>query len=838
LPYFVCPILQNMNKALFQKVLPHLLAIVIFLVVALIYCSPALQGKVVNSHDIASWQGANKQSLEFKEQHGHYPLWTNSLFSGMPTFLIAYDANNVVPWIVHRILTLGLPVPIQFFFLAAICFYFLAMVLRASPVVGILGALAFAYCTYNPVIISAGHDTKMWSIAYMPALLGSVLLIYEKKYWIGTGLTALFTAILIAMNHVQIDYYLAMTIFIMTIFYAVRWIKSGELKHFAMAAVLTLGAAAVGVLTNAVNLMSVYEYQKETIRHGGSELSDTLIAKNSETGVSRDYAMSYSLKITEPFVMFAAHMYGGADGKPTMDPEKSKTYEVLQSFPPQLQQQLGVDYYWGGLNETGLGTSGPPYIGAITIFLALLGVFLLDNKHKWWMLTTIAFAIMISWGSYFEGLSGFLYDNLPFYDKFRAPSMILVLPQLLFPILAVLTVQRVADEPNKKSLLKPFKKGIILTAAVFAVMLLIYISSSFSGRYDRELMQQVSQTGQTQLIQLINSFADALKEDRRSLMIGSIGRSFGFVLVAALILFAWIRNNLNRNAVVAGLTVLVLIDLLVIDSKYLNADDFVEKEDFKEFPMTQADQQIRQDTGYYRVFNIDPNRWQENVTSSFHNSIGGYHAAKLKIYQDLIEHQLSKNPPNMQVLNMLNAKYFIQTDRQTGQKQYSINPEAFGPAWLVKSIHYVPGPRQEMSALDSINVRETAIVQEAFKGSIPFEPQWDSTATISLVKNENDKINYSFSAASNQFAVFSEIYYKAGWKAFIDGQEAPIVRVNYVLRGLAVPSGQHNIEFRFEPQGYLTGRSLTTVASIILVLLLGLGIFLEWRNRSPKVAKA
>jgi hypothetical protein len=824
-----------MNKALFQKVLPHLVAVVIFLLVAIIYCRPALEGKVVNSHDIASWQGANKQSLEYKETHGHYPLWTNSLFSGMPTFLIAYDANNKIPWFIHSILTLGLPVPIQFFFLASICFYFLAMVLRVNPYVGILGALAFAYATYNPVIISAGHDTKMWSIAYMPALLGSVLLIFEKKYWIGAGLTALFTAIMIAMNHPQIDYYLAMAMFIMTIFFVVRWIRARQYKHLAMAAVFTIGAAVVGVLTNAVSLLSTYEYQKETIRTGGSALADTVIAKDSKTGVSYDYAMSYSLKMAEPLVMFAPHLYGGTNFKAIMDPEQSKAVEVLQGFPPQLQQ-LPLDYYWGGLSETGQGTSGPPYTGAIIIFLALLGAYLLDNKHKWWMFTVIGLSIIISWGSYFEGVSAFLYNYLPFYDKFRAPSMILVLPQLLFPILAVLTMQRIADEPNKKLLSRPFQKGLILTAAVFALLLIVYVSSDFTNSQDRDMMRQATASNQQQIVQAIDTFVDALKEDRQSLMMGSIGRSFGFVLVTALILFAWIRSNLNRTLVVAGITVLTLIDLLVIDSKYLNADTYTEKEEFKEFPMSPADKQINADTGYYRVFNLDRDRWQENVTSTFHNSIGGYHAAKLKIYQDLIEHQLSNNP-NIQVVNMLNAKYFLQTDPQSRQKMMVRNPDAFGPAWLVKGIHYVAGPREEMAALGNTNLRDTAIVENSFKSSIPFEPQADSAASISLVKNDNDIINYRFSAGSNQFAVFSEVYYKSGWKAFIDGKESPIVKVNYALRGLAVPAGQHNIEFRFEPQGYYTGKTITMVASILLVLILLAGIFMEWRSSRPRDKK-
>jgi hypothetical protein len=335
----------------------------------------------------------------------------------------------------HAILTLGLPKPIQFFFLACICFYFLCQVLRINPYLSIFGALSFAYATYNPIIISVGHDTKMWSIAYMPALLGSILLVFDRKYWIGAGLTALFTSVMLAMNHPQIDYYFFLAVTIMTIFFIVRWIRQKELAHLTKALGFTLVAGIIGVLVNAVTILSTYEYQKETIRGGHSDL--TQVEKgDAKTGLSKEYAFDYSMEIAEPLVMMVPRMFGGSSDKNEKE-EDSKAVEAIQSLPPELQQQMPLSFYWGGIG----GTSGPPYVGAVVCFLAILGMFVLDNKHKWWMLATIILTIMMSWGSYFESFNTVLYNMLPLYNKFRAPSMILVIPQLLLPILAVLTLQ-------------------------------------------------------------------------------------------------------------------------------------------------------------------------------------------------------------------------------------------------------------------------------------------------------------------------------------------------------------------------------------------------------------
>ena len=826
-----------MKSSWFKKLVPHGVAVLIFLIVSVIYCKPVLEGKVVAQTDISQWKGSVQQSIEYAKTHdGVYPLWTNSLFSGMPAFQIGYSANNKLPWIAHQIFSLGLPKPINFFFLASVCFYFLCVVLRVRPVYGILGALAFAYATYNPVITSVGHDTKMLSIAYMPALLASVILIYEKKYWLGGGLAALLTSVLVTQNHPQIAYYLFIALGIMTIFYAVRWIKTSQWRHLAIAISVTLVAGITGVFVNAVHLLSTYEYQKETIRGGGSPLADSTSSKeNAKDGLSKDYALSYSMNITEPFVLIAGRFYGGSSDHLEVNEEESKAIEAMRTMPNEAQQQIRglLNFYWAGMTKPGeAGVSGPAYVGAIICVLAILGMFVLDGKHKWWILTAVGLTIMMSWGSYFETLNGLLYEYLPLYNKFRAPSMILVIPQLLLPILAVLCLEKIASTDDKKSLLPALKKGAITVGVIYAILFIIYFMSDFMSGSDKEVMRQVRLSNDAQWLQILNTFFDGLREDRKSLMIGSIFRSLGFALVALVFVWLAIRKTISPMVLGVGLAFFALIDSIMIDVKYLNYDNYQEKvENEGFFVRTKADNDLLADTSFYRVFNVSG--FQENFTSYYHNSIGGYHAAKLAIYQDLIEHKLMKQQPNTLVFDMLNVKYFIRKDGNYQTQAYEKNNGALGNAWLVKNIQYVKDARAEMNALGNFNPKDTAVVQDTFKSSIPFEPVADSSATIARVANgdDHDLLTYSFNSATNQFVVFSEIYYKRGWKAYIDGKEAPIVKVNYVLRGLAVPAGKHDIRFEFKPQGYYQGKTITSIFTIILVVILVVGIFMEWRNR-------
>lgn len=414
--------------------------------------------------------------------------------------------------------------------------------------------------------------------------------------------------------------------------------------------------------------------------------------------------------------------------------------------------------------------------------------------------------------------------------------MSLVIPQVLLPMLAVLGLNQIAITEDKKSLLPLFKKGLIATGITFALLFVIYMSVDYLSNGDKNLLSQVQQANQPQLSQAVDSFFDALKEDRQSLMLGDIFRSLGFIAVGILLVFLMLRNALKPLAGVAILTVFAFIDVMVINTNYLNADSYKEvEENALSFQKTKTDEQLLADTSFYRVFNVSGNAFNENITSYYYNSVGGYHAAKLLIYQDLIEHQLSKQPMNESVFDMLNTKYLIQKD-QNGQTQaFQLRPSALGPVWFVKHVHYVKSADEEMKALDRFSPADTAIVQEQFKSAVSnFE--YDSTAFIRLIKNDNDVVTYAYQAQKNQFAVFSEVFYDDGWKATVNGKELPIVKVNYVLRGLSLPAGNSSIEFRFEPSGYITGKQVLNISSVVLLLMFGGAIYFGLKNRKTGLA--
>lgn len=817
-----------MNRGLLQKVLPHIIAVGVFLIVAIVYCSPALQGKSVQQSDVIQWTAANQQSLEYKAEHGVYPLWTNALFSGMPTFMIAYEPGNDLPWFFHKVLTLGLPTPIQFFFLACICFYFLSQVLRVRPIIGVIGALAFAYATYHPVIISVGHDTKMWSIAYMPAVTASILLIFQKRYLLGTALTSMFVGIIVAMNHLQIDYYLMLSIVLMGIGFLVYWIREKEFKHIGMVVGLCLLAALVGVGTNYTSIVSTYDYQKYTIRGGASPLKEQN-AENAANGLDKAYAFSYSMKKSEPLVLMFPHMYGGSNEKEEIKPENSNTVRVMSTFPQQLQQQLPIIYYWGGLTETGIGTSGPPYSGVVICFLAILGMFIVDKRYKWWIASGVILSILLSMGSFLDGFNTLLYEHLPFYNKFRAPSMALVIANFLLPIMAILALEKIVDQWNQPELFNKLKKGVYATVALFVLMLIFYFTFEFMGGTDRQILQSVQSMNNPQLLDLINQYLNALREDRQSMMMGDITKGLIYVLLAGGVIYFMIKKKLQIKTALIVLGVMIFVDLMSVNIRYLNKENYVAKENVN-FQMSGIDRQIKQDTSYFRVLNLAGNVFNENQTSAFHNSVGGYSAAKLLIYQDLIEHQLSNNI-NPTVVNKLNAKYVIQRDPQSGQPRLIANPEAAGAAWIAKDIQFVASPKDMMSALTAATEVDKVIAYEKDKGNINMPNLMDSTASIQLIHNNNDYILYQSKTAAPQFAVLSEVYYPGGWKAFIDGQETTIFNVDYALRGINIPAGEHKIELKFEPESYYGSQSMTKLASGVTLLLLLGAIYGEWKRK-------
>jgi hypothetical protein len=826
----------------FKKFLPHIIAVAVFLIVAVIFCKPAIEGKVVFQHDLQGWRGMVQQSIEFKEKHGHYPLWTNSLFSGMPAFQIAMEGTYKLSMgYLEQVISLGLPQPINFFFVACICFYFLCIVLRVSPWVSILGALAYAYSTYDPVIIMVGHVTKMAAMGYAPAVLASFLLILQKKYWTGTALLMLFSFFMISQNHVQIVYYTLLIALSIAITYAIKAFKEQQTVHLIKSGALAVFAGVVGLGAAAITLVPTAEFAKETMRGGRSELTDTTNAGNkTKGGLNKDYAFNWSYGIDETLTLLVPGIFGGSSGGELT--EKSAVAKTLteQGIPEENAVQVArqLPTYWGPQPNT----SGPVYLGAIICFLFILGLVYLDTWHKWWIAAITVFAILLAWGGNFKALNYFLFDYMPMYNKFRAPTMALVIPQLTASLMAALVLNKfIFGGDTKELLLKKLKLSVYITAGILAVTALLYFSFSYSGPNDARIKEnfannmlsstqgQASPQVQAQANEFGQSVVRALADDRKGMFGGDLLRSVLFIAAAVVVLGLFAKSKINQTIAIVLLIALTLFDLLPVGKRYLNADNFVEKTNLEEaFAMTDADRMIKQDPDKnFRIFNTeDP--FNNAAPSYHHNSVGGYNPAKLAIYQDLIEHQLSKG--NMRVFDMLNTKYFVVQNPQTGAPVAQSNPGAMGNCWLVKGVRFVNNADEEMIALDNFNPRDTAVIDKRYQAKVK-PPQYDSSASIRLIENLNDNIRYEFNGAANQFAVFSEIYYDKGWNAYIDGNKSDYVRVNYVLRGMSVPAGKHSIEFRFEPASYARGNAIALWSTIIALLVILSAIVMDIRKK-------
>jgi Bacterial membrane protein YfhO len=847
-PIFSASQLHRMNIN-WKKVTPHLIAIVSFIVIASLYCQPALQGKVLEQHDIVQYQGSSKDIADYNAKNGEAPLWTNNMFSGMPTYQIWMPGNNVLPHFANSAFSLGLPQPIQFFFLACLFFYFLSQVLGVNPYIGIFGAIAFGFSTYNPVIISAGHVTKMWCIAYMPAMLASLILLYQKKYGLGTALLALFTSVQIGLNHLQITYYLFFAMVFMSVAYIINWVRNKEYGHMIKALSLAVIAGLIGLMVNAVTLLTTYEYSKETIRGGSLSLKDTA---SKSGGLTKDYAFSYSYKPMEVFTIMVPKIYGGSNGIREFG-ETSKVGEALSEMPPQLAQQLGglQNAYWGSLDYT----SGPPYLGAIICFLFLFSLVYLKSVHRWWIAVLSLLAVIMAMGKFFPAFNYFLFDHLPLYNKFRAPSMALVLVQLLWPIASVLTLQQfIFSEESREEKWKKLKLGLIITGTVLLFLVASYFSFDYLDDGIKELKKQIAQAGD-EVKQYVNSGINALIDDRKSFFAGDLFKTFGIIAVFASLLVLYTKNILKSSmAIMIAAILLIMADLLPAGKTYIDKtpsgeDAYVEKTDEgTQLTAGKADQLILQDKSWYRVLNLAVSPFQDATTSYHHKSIGGYHAAKIARYQDLFENKISAeinllsrdsalsnglSQSKYPGLNMLNTKYIIAANppqASTEQPSVITNNNALGPCWFVKAVQFAKTAADEMNALNGIDASQTAIVNETDKNKIT-QPAADSSARIELVKNNNNTIEYKAKAAAVQFAVFSEVYYSEGWNAYIDGKKTDYVKTNYALRGINVPAGEHKIEFKFEPTSYSRGRMLTSIGQIAVLVLLGLGLFMEYRKK-------
>ncbi|RXK85932.1 YfhO family protein [Filimonas effusa] len=825
-----------MKNFSWKKVVPHLIAIGIFLVVALIYCRPALEGKVLQQNDIVHWKGMAQNSFAYKERTGHFPLWNTTLFGGMPAYQIALEGKAIMPNL-HSAATLWLPAPAAFFFFACICFYVLTQVLGIQYVIGILASLGFAYASYDPVIIVAGHESKMWAMACMPAVLAGLLLIYNKRYLVGLALTALTATWQIGFNHPQVSYYFFIAAGIITLGFLVQWIRAKEWKHLVVSLSLALFAGFIAFANTSMTLLTTQEYAKYTMRGGKQiDIQGSEIKKVNTKGLDLDYAFSYSIGKDEILTFIAPNVFGGGSSESMGDDQHFIDALVKKDVPEQSAMQLasGLPKYWGGISE---GTSGPVYLGGVVVLLALIALVVVKQPLRWYILAAAVFTIFIAWGKYFAGFNTILYNYLPLFNKFRAPSMALIIPQLLFPLLAAMALQEIfftADGAER--LKKSFKPILYVIGGLIALVGILYLFNDFSGGIDDEILKAYGGDGGGGAGRTIVS---ALQESRKAMFLSGLGRVIFFAALVTGLLFLYIRKAIQPVVAVVIFLLINTIDLLIVDSKYLNSDHFVDKEDYtsSNFTPSAANTAILQDKDpHYRVYNLAPDRFSDAITSYFHRSVGGYHAAKLAIYQDLIAGQLSKSPLNMAVLNMLDTRYFIiPAQQQRPTPMVEKNDGALGAAWFVKGIRSVNGPVEEMKALDKFNPQDTAIVDKSAFG-VTDAPVYDSAASISLVKYDNDAIQYNTQSASKQFAVFSEIYYPAGWNAYIDGQKAPYVKANYVLRGMAIPAGKHTIDFRFEPQSFKTGQTLVYVGNILLLLSLALGVFAIWKQNKKEKA--
>ncbi len=812
-----------MLKTIFKSALPHLLAIFVFAIVAIVYCKPAIEGKVLQQSDVTQWKGMAQDALNYKAQNGTTPLWTNSMFGGMPTFQIT--GIPVSPYSIGAldgIFTLRLAEPVGLFFLASLCFYFLAQVLGFSTLIGIIGGLAYSYATYNPIIVVVGHMTKMHAIAYLPFFIGAILLIFQKKYYLGAICTAIATALFVQANHLQINYYGLIIVLAMSLYYLVIWIKAKEYTHILKTIGFSLIAGLMGLAVNAIMLMSTAEYGKASIR-GGSALA-TKDSKITNTGLNKDYALSYSMFLSEPLVMMFPHVYGASSDPNLVDPAKSKAIEVLQQMQPEVGQQLQsfLQFYWGGIGFT----AGPPYVGIIICFFACIGFGSNKNPNRWWIGAVIVLSILLAAGSYFETFNVFILEHLPLYNKFRAPSMILVIPTLLIGVLAMYGINATLQANNFKSFIEAHKIGWITLGFILLAILGLYFTSDFKSESEKQLMSQIMQIQdpnqkaafETPARDMVNAIA----EDRKGFIESDLTRALIFIGIAFLLIFLYIKQTIQQTIFIIGIGLLTLVDLFQINVQYLKPSQFVEAtENENVFALTALDNALLKDTSNYRIIDLRrgvQNAFNEGAIMAYHHKlVGGYNPAKLSIYQDLIENQWYQFPNCLPTLNMMNTKYII-----TGNMASDTipNPDALGNAWFVKGIQYKKGPRAVMDHLSFFNPKDTAVIDEQDKLDVLSGLQVDSTAKIQLIDNQNDLIFYTAKTNAKQLAVFSEIYYRDGWKAYIDDQESPILKVNYVLRGLVVPAGDHKIRFEFKPASVTRAKQIAGVASILLWIAL------------------
>ena len=811
-----------MKNISFKQVLPYLSAVVIFVVITLAYFSPLLEGKKLKQSDITQWKGMSKEISDFRESTGEEALWTNSMFGGMPAYQISVRYKGNVLRYADQLMQLYLPQPAGMLFLYMIGFFILLLVLKVDKWLAIAGAVAFAFSSYLFIIFEAGHNSKAHAIGYMAPVLAGIILTYRGRYLAGGIMAAIFLSLELLTNHLQITYYLMIIAGIFVVTELIGSIREKKLPGFAKATGVLLIASILALATNITSIWATYEYGKETIR-GKTEL--TTEKTNRTSGLDKDYATGWSYGVMETFTMLIPNFNGGSSqGVLT---EKSNVYKTLKENNIDSNQAKNIikalPLYWG----TQPGVAGPVYIGAIIMFLFVLALFVVDNRFKWWLLAATVLSILLAWGKNFMPLTDFFLHYVPGYNKFRAVSMTLVIAELCIPLLAILGLQKViSGEIDRKKLTKYLYYSIGITGGISLFFAMAGSSIfSFEASVDTNLPEWL---------------IEPLRQDRAAILSADAIRSLVFILLAGGAVWAMINKVVIKTPLLlfTVLIMLILIDMWTVNRRYLNNESFVRKSvDAVPFQPSVADQIIMKDKDpNFRVFNQTVgNPFADASTSYFHKSLGGYHGAKLRRYQELIDFHLAKG--NMNVYNMLNTKYFIVPGEQGGPPQMQINMEALGNAWFVNNARMVNNADEEINALSDFVPTETAIYDKRFASQVEGRIiSKDTTGTISLTEYKPNHLTYKSQTGSEQLAVFSEIYYDKGWDAYIDGKPAPYFRANYVLRAMIVPAGSHTIEFKFEPKVYATGEKIAYASSILLVLL-ALGAFGLMAKRSTETDK-
>ena len=827
-----------------KKLLPDLIAILVFVLLSFAYFFPAdIENRILFQHDTAAGAGAGQEVKEYYEQTGERSRWTNSLFGGMPMYQIApsYDSTKSLQW-VQKAYQLFLPDYVCLTFMLMLGFYILLRVFGIPVWLAGLGGIMWAFSSYFFILISAGHIWKFITLAYVPPTIAGIVLAYRGKLLWGGILTALFVALQITSNHVQMSYYFFFVIlFFVGAYFEKAW-RTKTLPQFFKASAVLIVTALVGIATNVSNLYHTYAYSKETMR-GKSELVQTGdAAKQTSSGLDRDYITQWSYGIDETLTLLVPNFKGGASAALSQsETAMSKANPMYSSLYGSLTQYFGTQPM----------TSGPVYVGACVLFLFVLGCFIVKGPLKWALIGATFFSIVLSWGKNFMPLTDFFIDYVPLYNKFRAVSSILVIAEFTIPLLAIFALKRLLEEPEiLKQEKKPLGISLLLTAGI-ALLLAVAPGSIGSGYVPAQEAQMLQNAVNQQMIPAneLSGILANLGEMRAELVSSDALRSFIIIGIGCSLLWLYASGKLRSSLTIAGITILCLADMWGVNKRYLNDAQFVPHSIRTEtFTKTNTDELILQDTSLdYRVLNFATSTFDDNNTSYWHKSVGGYHPAKLRRYQEMIEHHIS---PEMQaaykaiataggemdsvdankfrVLNMLNTKYFIFPAGQQRQTVPILNPHAYGNAWFVNKVQYVNNANEEIDALDSIIPTETAVVDARFKDVLKgtTESYKDSLSSIRLTSYAPNRLTYETNNAQDGIAVFSEIYYPDGWHVTIDGQPAELARADYILRTMYVPAGQHTIEMRFDPtslhvtEGIAYGALALLVIGIIVAVLI------------------